>query len=361
MDSAVVFDRARGALLGGAVGDALGWPVEFLRLAQIRERYGADGVTGFLAQQGSGMPQQVTDDTQMTLFTAEGLLRAVPGTDPVPALRLAYLRWLRTQRQERPVADPDGWLAGLPFLYAVRAPGNSCMSGLAQQARAYIAPAALGDVGLVNPSSKGCGTVMRSAPFGLIGAGPDEAFHTAARAGQLTHGHPTGSLAAGAFAALVDRALNGVDLRIAVQQTITQLEKFPAGAETAAMLMRAVDLSEYPATAEQVELIGAGWIAEECLAIAVYCALYAARTGDTRGALLLSVNHSGDSDSTGAVAGNLIGAAHGLSALPMDWASTVEGRDVLIQVADDLVMAFGFGDRSTLGDRYPSDENPAPH
>lgn len=351
-----VFDRVRGSLLGGAVGDALGWPIEFLQLTQIRQRYGAEGLTGFLPQYAEGAPQQITDDTQMTLFTAEGLLRSEPGADPVPALRRAYLRWLQTQRQEEPAADTDGWLASLPFLYAVRAPGNACMSGLGQQARGFLAPGPFGESGPVNPGSKGCGTVMRSAPFGLAGVGPDRAFATAARAAQLTHGHPTGYVAAGAFAALVDRVVSGIELSIAVQQTRTQLEAFPAGAETVAALTRAVELSEHPAGAEQVEQVGAGWVAEECLAIAVYCALHAAKTGDVRAALLLSVNHSGDSDSTGAVAGNLLGAIHGVSGLPMDWVSAVEGRDVLVQVADDLVMNYRLGDRSALGARYPLDE-----
>ncbi|MBF6218435.1 ADP-ribosylglycohydrolase family protein [Nocardia abscessus] len=351
-----VFDRVRGSLLGGAVGDALGWPIEFLRLDQIRGRYGADGVTGFLPSRDKDAPQQITDDTQMTLFTAEALLRSAPGADPVRAVHRAYLRWLHTQLQEKPAAEVDGWLASLPFLYAVRAPGNACMSGLKRQAREYLPPRPLGAAGRVNPESKGCGTVMRSAPFGLIGAGPERAFTMSARAAQLTHGHPTGYLAAGAFAALIDRVIGGTDLSIAVRETVAQLTDFPASAETVAALTRAVELSEQAVSAEQVESVGEGWIAEECLAIAVYCALHAARTGDVRAALLLSVNHSGDSDSTGAVAGNLIGAVHGVSGLPPEWAAAVEGRDVLVQVADDLVMNFGLGDRSGLAARYPVDE-----
>ncbi|MFI6995988.1 ADP-ribosylglycohydrolase family protein [Nocardia sp. NPDC050175] len=350
----MTFDRVRGSLVGGAIGDALGWPIEFLKLDQIRGRYGEEGVTGYLPQHNAGAPQEITDDTQMTLFTAEGLLRSA-AADPVPALRRAYLRWLQTQQGGRPAAHSDGWLASLPFLYASRAPGNACMSGLSRQSRGYIAPEPLGENGPVNPHSKGCGTVMRSAPFGLAGMGPDQAFGTAARAAQLTHGHPTGYLAAGAFAAILDRVVSGLELPIAVQQTIAQLEGIPSTEETVAALNRAVTLAEEPPTADQVEHVGAGWIAEECLAIAVYCALQAAKTGDVRAALLLSVNHSGDSDSTGAVAGNLIGAVHGISALPMDWAATVEGRDVLVQVADDLVMNFGLGDRSGLDARYPLD------
>ncbi|MQY19650.1 ADP-ribosylglycohydrolase family protein [Nocardia macrotermitis] len=349
-------DRVRGSLLGGAIGDALGWPIEFYELDKIRDAHGPDGVTDFLPGRVADAPQQITDDTQMTLFTAEGLLRLVPGTDPAPALRRAYLRWFRTQKQEEPDPAPDGWLAGRPFLYARRGPGSACMSGLTRQQEQYREPHQLGVPGPVNPDSKGCGTVMRSAPFGLARLGPDVAFTMAARCAQLTHGHPTGYLAAGVFAALIDRVVAGIPLRDAVQQSIIQITGGPHAEETVAALHRAVEVAdEDEVTAEQVQKVGAGWIAEECLAVAVYCALVADRTADPRAALLLSVNHSGDSDSTGAVAGNLIGAAHGLSALPLEWAGKVEGRDELIQVADDLILAFHVGDRNHLPARYPLD------
>ncbi|MBF6172524.1 ADP-ribosylglycohydrolase family protein [Nocardia blacklockiae] len=351
VEYSIVVDRVRGSLLGGAVGDALGWPIEFLQLDKIREWHGAAGVTGFLPQHDKQAPQQITDDTQMTLFTAEGLLRAAPGADPIPALHRAYLRWLYTQQPD-PELAVDGWLVGLPFLHAVRAPGNACTKGLRQQARNYLAPHPFGTPGPVNPHSKGCGTVMRSAPFGLIEAGPEVAFTTAARAAQLTHGHPTGYLAAGAFAALIDRVVHGTELATAVRETITQLATYPASAEAVAALERAVELADQPATPEQVEKLGGGWVAEECLAIAVYCALAAP---DPRTALLLSVNHSGDSDSTGATTGNLLGATHGLSALPLDWAGAVEGRDVLVQVADDLITTFVHRNPALSASRYPRD------
>ncbi|WP_308162862.1 ADP-ribosylglycohydrolase family protein [Nocardia alni] len=355
-DYTKTFDQVRGALLGGAIGDALGWPIEFLQLDMIRAGHGPDGMTDFLRGPDPDAPQQITDDTQMTLFTAEGLLRLSPGIDPAPVLGRAYLRWLRTQREHAPSPMPDGWLSSHQFLYARRSPGQACMTGLGLQEKQYTEPAPLGVPGPINPDSKGCGTVMRSAPFGLARFGPDLAFLMSARCAQLTHGHPTGYLAAGAFSALIDRILGGVDLRNAVHQTLAQLTGGPGAEETVQAIQRALRTAdEGDPTPERVEQVGAGWIAEECLAIAVYCALAAERTGDLRAALLLSVNHSGDSDSTGAVAGNLIGAVHGLSALPMAWAGRVEGRDELIQVADDLVMNFHVGDRGTLGSRYPLD------
>ncbi|WP_280437642.1 ADP-ribosylglycohydrolase family protein [Nocardia carnea] len=358
-DYEILVDKVRGALVGGAVGDALGWPIEFLSRTEILRRYGESGVTGFLPGPVPDEPAGITDDTQMTLFTAEGLLRCAPGSDPVPALRRAYLRWLQTQQSPGPAPDPDGWMAAQRFLYAVRAPGNACMTGLRRQSAELLAPRPLGVEGPVNSHSKGCGTVMRSAPFGLTGSGPVAAFDLAARCGQLTHGHPTGYLAAGAFAALIDHSVRGVELRTAVREVVARLRTITDAEETIGALELAVSLADSdPASAGGVEQAGQGWIAEECLAVAVYCAVSAQHTGDVRGALLAAVNHSGDSDSTGAVAGNLLGAVHGLSALPVEWVGAVEGRDLLIQVADDLVTCFHYGDRARVAERYPLD--PAP-
>ncbi|MFC5665470.1 ADP-ribosylglycohydrolase family protein [Kitasatospora misakiensis] len=357
-------DRVRGALLGGAVGDALGWPVEFLQLYQIRERFGPDGVTGL---PGGGLVAEVTDDTQMTLFTAEGLIRGFVrgwsgGGGSVPeAVHGAYRRWLLTQQQGAPDREPlpgpyDGWLLREPFLYARRAPGNACLTGV-QYHPVFEAPVALGQPGPINAHSKGCGTVMRSAPFGLGRLGVEQAFGLAAQCAQLTHGHPTGYLAAGAFAALVERLAAGTEPWAAVGETVDQTREWPASKETVQALARAVRVAqESEPSAEAVERVGLGWIAEECLAIAVYCLLAGAeRPEPARAALLLSVNHSGDSDSTGAVCGNLVGAAYGASGLPADWAEAVEGREALLRTADDLLVLFGSREpgHPALGDRYP--------
>ncbi|WP_354641048.1 ADP-ribosylglycohydrolase family protein [Kitasatospora camelliae] len=319
-------ERVRGSLLGGALGDALGWPIEFQRLDAIHDRFGPQGLTDVAA---GGRHGEVTDDTQMTLFTAEGLLRG--GTRE--AVHRAYLRWMLTQRLSQPEREPDGWLLAQPFLYASRAPGMACTTGLA--GHSYVPPVPFGEDGPVNPNSKGCGTVMRSAPFGLAGLGVERAFEFAAECAQLTHGHPTGYLAAGAFAALIERVTGGVGLRRAVEETIDQTAAYPGSGETVTALRRAVETADTSeASAWTVERVGLGWIAEECLAIAVYCALAGA---DARQALILSVNHSGDSDSTGAVCGNLVGALYGESALPADWLTVVEGTDVIRRVADDLL------------------------
>ncbi|GGZ67467.1 ADP-ribosylglycohydrolase family protein [Streptomyces echinoruber] len=340
--------RVRGCLLGGALGDALGCPVEFHSLDRIRAEHGPRGVTGPVPD-GTGVVGRISDDTQMTLFTAEAVrqahererLKGIGGAAP-RLVRWAYQRWLETQR--RPAPDPAapmppeyegpvGRLVTEPWLYARGAPGNACLSGLA---RDFVPdPAAeLGPPGPVNPGSKGCGAVMRSAPFGPALAPVEHAFGLAARCARTTHGHPTGSYAAGALAAIVSHLVDGESVEGAVLRTQRLPARHPGHEETTAALQRALDLAaEGAPDAEKVERLGAGWVAEEALAIGVYCALAADRVTD---ALLPAVNHSGDSDSTGSVCGTILGARWGDHGLPHEWLERVEGRDTIASVADDL-------------------------
>jgi len=327
-------DRIAGCLLAGAVGDALGAGIEFDSLSQIRQDHGGPGVTGYVpAYGGTG---RITDDTQMTLFTAEGLLRATAAGATTPAdtvehLRQAYLAWLDTQ--ERPAPAVASWLATVPALRHRRAPGNTCLSALHRQARA----GAGADARAWN-DSKGCGGVMRVAPIGLVDPAP---FELATQAAALTHGHPSGHLSAGALAMMIAAVGTGASFADAAKDALPTLDARPGGRETAAALRGAIALAERgTATAEDVERLGGGWVGEEALAIAVYCVL---AEPDPRACLLLAVNHSGDSDSTGAITGNLLGAHHGTAAVPHDWLDDLEARDVIERVAADLADVFADG------------------
>ncbi|MCF6474517.1 ADP-ribosylglycohydrolase family protein [Nonomuraea sp. MG754425] len=345
-----VLDQVRGCLLGGAIGDALGAPIEFQSLREIRRDHGADGITGYVTT-WRGRTGLITDDTQMTLFTAEGLLdardiaahasAAAGGADggareaSAGAVRRAYLRWLDTQQHPAPppadLPHRTGALREERWLYSQRAPGNACLSGLR---RPFPGPSAWGRPGPVNPDSKGCGTVMRSAPFGLTGRTPREAFEQAAVCAQITHGHPTGYLAAGAFAAIVAHLMAGERLEPAVHRAMDLLAGYPGHEESSAALSAAVSLAERgDRSPEAVESLGGAWVAEEALAIGVYCALV---EPSVERALLLSVNHSGDSDSTGSVCGNLLGALNGAAELPDGWLAPLEGRDTIERLAAEL-------------------------
>ncbi len=333
-------DRIRGCLFGGAVGDALGYPVEFMSLAEIREKYGKRGVEDYSEMNGHyGL---ISDDTQMTLFTAEGLMRAAARErergmcDTVAVVDHAYARWLRTQgevpgRWTNTDMGPevDGWLARVPQLQARRAPGTTCLA-------AMRAPNA-GSVERPLNDRKGCGGVMRVSPVGLVGvpATALDRFKLAADLAALTHGHPTGYLAAGALAVIIDAIVNGnSSISRAVEMACVRLAEERGHEETLRALEAALELAMNGGrpTAELVETLGEGWVAEEALAIGVYCALVAE---DFEHGVLLAVNHSGDSDSTGQIAGAILGAALGADEIHGCWRSNLEIYDELNQVAAD--------------------------
>lgn len=337
--------RFKGCLIGGAVGDALGAPVEFMSLAEIRRKFGPEGITGY--SPAYGRIGAITDDTQMTLWTAEGLLRyhcrgETRGIVPsMPGMvHRAYLRWLITQgASSRDEAfqyandkDYPGWLMGIKDIHARRAPGNTCLAALKS--------AGMGTMERPKNDSKGCGGVMRVAPAGLYEPHPVRAFKIGCEIAALTHGHPTGYLASGCLAAIVAFLTQGKDLRAAVDESMFLLAEDPRGQETVDCVNRALSLIDKGADPipETVENVGQGWIAEEALAISIYCSL--AHQDDFRKAVLLAVNHSGDSDSTGAITGNILGTLLGVKAIPPEWISPLELRDEIATLAEDLHTKF---------------------
>lgn len=340
-------------MLGGALGDALGAPVEFMSIGEIRTRYGPDGIRDL--DEAWGRIGAITDDTQMALFTAEGALRArtraeVKGMgNPAVAAYAAYQRWLRTQTEGPPSPRPHGsfpQLDVLPELYSRRAPGNTCLSAL-ESGKFGSQTSPIND-------SKGCGGVMRVAPVGL--AGFHTPFEVGCRFAAVTHGHPSGWLAAGALALIVHRLVEGSGLLDVIQGTVRRLADEGSRAdETRRAIEQAVELTQRDvAEPEVVERLGGGWVAEEALAIGLFASLSA--EGDVARGLRLAVNHSGDSDSTGAIAGNILGASLGEESLPTTWLARLELVDVIERLADDLVVCRRSPPGEwTLGDRYPMD------
>ena len=348
-DNHMLLERAEGSLLAGAAGDALGAPVEFIDRPAIMRRFGPAGIRDYAPAYGG--VGKITDDTQMTLFTAEGCLRArhyasTHGSDnSVEIIRRAYLRWLSTQTSCTPVklGSTDSWLLQQPALFARRAPGNTCLSALSRK-------------GAERNNSKGCGGIMRVAPCGILHVDePLQAFNLGSQSAKLTHGHPTGYLSAGVFAAVIAGLVAGKPLGPAVDTARKILIDFPEHKETLEAMntaIRMVALGEAPDRA--IPVLGEGWVAEEALAISLYCALTAETLEE---GILMAVNITGDSDSTGAMTGNLLGALHGASAIPQRWLDELELREVIATVASDLVDIPGFDkhldDQSWLA-RYPA-------
>lgn len=349
--------RIHGCLLGGALGDSLGYAVEFDSIEVIRRRFGADGLTDLTALDGAS---HFSDDTQMTLYTVDGLVEALEwandgvGADVNACLWLAYLRWLDTQGEPaHPAAPapPPRWIDSNEVLRHRRAPGNACLSGLAS-----------GEMGTVfrpvNPDSKGCGTVMRSAPFGLIPhITADAVWKFSADAASLTHGHPSARQSAAGFSLLIHLLVSGDSLKVAADAVLEQVRGVKdVAAELPERLEAAVRLagSAVLTPEELVRHLGEGWVAEEAFAVGLYAVLATApRAGSSgsggsggsggspqdhfRAAVSLAVNHSGDSDSTGSIAGNILGAFYGEDCLPAQWLEALEAPEVIRGIADQLV------------------------
>jgi ADP-ribosylglycohydrolase len=333
-----------GCLLGGAVGDALG---------------GSQTPGGPLVPslQNGG----ISSHTQLTLFTAEGLLRARVKAEelslPMSALLVvynAYQRWLATRDgiYDERLFDSlgNGWLIRLPELYRA---GTSDM--VSQQA---LASGLLGHPDRPINDSAGCGGVARVAPVGLFFRseavfrllGEDgvdgTVFDLGCRLAAMTHGHPEAFLPAGCQALLVARLIAGDDLPEALARAVTELAKQPRHQRCLSLLVeaRAAALQDQPLALEtDGELSGA-----EALATALNCAWRAGRDF-TRG---LSLTLRGcDVRACGVLTGQLLGALLGRQAIDAAWLEKLELHEVIAQVAADLYV--GFEPSSAWRENYP--------
>jgi ADP-ribosyl-[dinitrogen reductase] hydrolase len=322
-------ERALASLLGGGTGDGFGYTVEFTKFEKILERFGTNGLTEPKYQNGKLI---VTDDTQMTLFTLEGLNRA-RGADEklgpdraVSEIRAAYMDWYRTQGG-KPNEGPAGTLWQASALNQSRAPGSTCLGALRQGGQ--------GTTSRPLNDSMGCGGVMRIAPIGWMECwSPAQCYDVAVQAAALTHGHRNGWAPAGALAMMIRMLIDGASILEAAERTINFLRE-PDTHETRSILETAIELTGRPGTTVALlnQRLGEGWVGHEALAIALYSSL----KGDNfKEALCIAANHDGDSDSTASIAGQLWGAANGLDALPNEWVRRLD-------VWDEVMHLFSTG------------------
>lgn len=368
-------DRIRGSLIGGAIGDALGYPVEFMSRKNILHKYGNMGVRRFQEFDRNGRAV-VSDDTQMTLFTANGLLFGVTrlctygglGAGLKDFVAYAYQDWLQTQIG---VEDYNAyhycWIRDIVELNMRRAPGNTCMSALMS----------LKHHDEVDNDSKGCGGVMRVAPVGLMAAADErvmvkgwngknvsrrewtgkDVVRLGGDCAAITHKHPLGYLPSAFMADLIyhilmydetitfnvlENFLGAVYADVKQEYTLEREQK--ALDELWALIVKAVSQAGDVTALDEsaIPRLGEGWTGDEALAIAIYCTLK--HLDSFEDALAAAVNHDGDSDSTGAICGNLMGAIIGYNAIPEHFKQKLELRELIIDLADDIVKGCTIGE-----------------
>lgn len=361
-----VKDCIRGSLMAGAAGDALGYPVEFMSKNAILARYGDKGITEFkLDSDGNAL---VSDDTQMTLFTANGMLMGLTrgymrgiGGDPKDYVDGAYIDWYYTQTVNKKSERDDfhyTWLRDLPELAHRRAPGitclNACESLLAHRD--------------VENDSKGCGGIMRVAPMGLFDASFKESggsgfyyktvylAEAGAHIARVTHLHPLGYLPAALMTLLLSRIVpltpdevkesiidiinDGLDVMMNMYGN--DYAKYKEYLRT--LTLKAVNLAHSNISDIQAIMqLGEGWTAEEAWAISLYCVIR--HIDNMKEAIIAAVNHDGDSDSTGSITGNIMGAIYGYEAIKRErlfcpygkkFEDTIELHNIILAIADDL-------------------------
>lgn len=360
-----VVDAIRGCLMAGAAGDALGYEVEFTHRQAILSRYGEPGITKFaLHPCGKAL---ISDDTQMTLFTAGGMLMGLTrgymrgiGGIPEDYVGYAYLDWYYTQTGERRGNLTNDfhytWLRDLPELTHRRAPGNTCLHACEQMRRGEK----------VTNNSKGCGGIMRVAPMALLNAGYASrgengySLQRLAEAGgqiaECTHKHPLGFLPASLLTVLLHKVVPLTakqvqeDIDRIVVDTLALLDVIYKDQYASdkcylkELTLKALRLAHSTLPdADAIRQLGEGWVAEETWAIALYCAVR--HIDSVEDAIIASVNHDGDSDSTGSVCGNIMGAIYGYEHIKRRNIFCPEGRsledtlelaDIILAIADDL-------------------------
>ncbi|MGV4982685.1 ADP-ribosylglycohydrolase family protein [Streptomyces sp. NRAIS4] len=291
-DDAGARDRARGALLGLAVGDALGAPAENLRPSEIRARWGR--ITGYVTDRPSG-----TDDTEYAIFS--GLLLARHGSALTPAhVEAAWHDWIADRAEG-------------PF----RGAGFSERGTLENLRRGLAAP-----ISAQHRHAWSDGLAMRAAPFGVFAAGrPAEAARLVAIDGSVSH-EGEGIYGGQAVAAGVAAAMTGAPVPVVIAAALAVI---PEDSWTARSLRRAVAVAHRGERAVRSAVVIGGYpwtdLAPEAVALAF--GAYAAADGDFKEAVLTAVNMGRDADTTAAVAGALSGATHGICAIPAAWASPI--------------------------------------
>ena len=260
----------------------------------------------------------------------------------------AYLRWLYTQglsTSNWTRNDYDGWLVGVKKLYSY------ANKDIETTTITSLGKGVAGRLSRPINNSSTCGAVIRVAPVGLFSDTRDEAFELGKRVGAITHGHPLAYYSSGAFALLIYNIIHGMTIKEATLDVIQELKAYEEAKGCVDKLELALELHDKKTPyLRAFKELGSGRQAVEALGIGVFCALTYPQ--DMIKALTLAVNHSGDSDSTGSITGNIVGAAVGRDAIPQDWIDKLElAKEIEIMATD---LATRHCHQEDWAKKYPS-------
>ena len=308
----MTLDKIIGTLLGGAVGDALGMPVEGLSHQNVRTFY--RGIKGYTddEQRRDLHAGQWTDDTQLTFAVATALMNASGLRETQARLANGYVELLPEARR---------W-------------GGMTRAAVERLARGV----SWRDSGEASEPTNGA--AMRAAPLGvwwaITGAAQQEAWDFITSLFRITHLHPMAAAAGFGQAFAVSYTLgHTVDTfdvgafwneLLSVVQWAEEMMEVSGGPLSARLTVLGEHLADFPL--DLLDLCnGAGIYADESWPFAV--AMFARNPGLLEGTLLSTINAGGDADTTGSMVGSLLGALHGWAAFPAAWQTGLEAGNVL--------------------------------
>ena len=307
MGNIELFKKIQGTVFGLAIGDALGYPVEFLSRDSIKSQYGEEGIINYPFNSNNVKVGLYSDDTQMTLAVANSLLESKTdhAEEIMDNMTKNFIKWKNSPENNR-------------------APGLTCMGGVKNLERGIHWTQS----GL---DSYGCGSAMRAAPIGIVyNKKFDKLKEVAKNSSIITHNHPVAVASAIANAYLVAKSINGEDPR-----DLDSLIKFTEGiSEQFTNKLKDIERYYDYQTDTALNLIGEGWKGDEAVALAQYCVMKGDLDFDKT--VVMAANTNGDSDSIASIAGGIVGSYVGRDKIPLRFFRGLENRELLFETSKKL-------------------------
>ena len=331
-------DKYRGCLLGLAVGDAMGMPVDDMTLEQIRESYGPNGLLGYDLRSDYA---EITSYTQLAAFVCNALLLSVSrdkGDKKLEYVKLGLKEWTRSQQFARDPESSYCWVAKLPAFRRRHCRDARMLDTLRLAAMGYPEK---------SPNKYNTpGSLTSAIAVGMFynpqRLTPPQIGELAAQIVGLTHGDPTAFLSAAVLAYAIAGILLEPEMPLEDQFTaaISAMDhqfrgKYSEAYTVAAALTDAVEQSKAAEPMSEVMERFRCYSAMQCLAGAIYASLANQEDFDT--AMITAVNHSGYSSAVAGITGAILGARMGYAALPDFYLESLEPVKALCQLADDMV------------------------
>ena len=327
-------DQIKGCLIASAIGDGFGYPTEFLKVDEIKSKWGDKGLT-----EPIGEVIKVTDDTQMAISVSKAVMKSYQQNDIDKTvfeeeLVNEFVLWLNDEENNR-------------------APGMTCLTSCENLEKGMPWQEATAH------NSKGCGANMRVTPIGLLKfKGQNFTNEKIAKIAQfqsaITHAHPTALVASELTAITIIKIIEGVKPMRLIDELLkyannqkgkyyedwlsniwerpgmsNEIHFINRGWNDCIQVLKNVKrgVRENNKLTDPCEITGEGWIAEESFGTALLCFLLF--PDDTVKTLIRAVNTKGDSDSIACIAGAFAGAKNGLKSIPKDWVKRIEYRKEL--------------------------------